>query len=108
MADPDLQIREEGSPIIYTLREWGGGGAERLQKRIFSALRTSIWYKNKGREGGPFPWILLCRRKTEKGKFRALALRQSQSGDCELELCYWWEHHQHGNVENRNELKILR
>ena len=96
MADPDLQDKGEGEPDhLYPEIMGGGGGAERLQKRLFLALRTSVWYKNKRGEGGHFPWILLCRRKTEKVKFRALALRQSQSGDCELELCYWWEHHQH-------------
>ena len=92
MADPDLQDKGEGEPDhLYPEIMGGGGGGGGIKKRFFSALRTSVWYKNKGGEGVPFPWIRLCRRKIEKVTFRELALLQSQSGDCELELCYWWE-----------------
>ena len=42
MSDPDLEIR------------WGGGG--RSPKNIFSALRVSVWSKNKQGAGpGPSP-----------------------------------------------------
>ena len=44
MADPVLQIREEG--------EGGGGGWS--QKQFCSALRASVWSKNKGGKG-PYP-----------------------------------------------------
>ena len=43
--------------------------------------------------------LIRHRRETAKLTFRAMALRQSQSGDCELQQCYWWEH---GNVKNKN------
>ena len=46
MPDPDLEIR-------------GGGWAGRSPKKLFSALRASVWSKNKGggwgRAPGPFP-----------------------------------------------------
>ena len=46
VADPDLRIRE-------------GGGV--IQTLIFSALRASLWPKNKGvRAPGPLPWIRHC------------------------------------------------
>ena len=46
VADPDLRIR-------------GGGGF--IQTLIFSALRASLWPKNKGvRALGPLPWIRHC------------------------------------------------
>ena len=46
VADPDLRIR-------------GGGGV--IQTLIFSALRASLWPKNKGvRAPGPLPWIRHC------------------------------------------------
>ena len=49
-VDPDLQIRG------------GGGGGEKrraqCQKKTFSALRASVWSKNKGGgPPGPLPWI---------------------------------------------------
>ena len=47
VADPDLQIRGEGV-VIRTLRKGGGGQS---QKQILSALRASIWSKNKGAPG---------------------------------------------------------
>ena len=46
MADPDLQIRGRG-PVI---RPWDKGGQS--PKIFFSALRASVWSKNKG---GPEP-----------------------------------------------------
>ena len=47
MLDPDLEIRD------------GGGQSP---KKIFSALRASVWSKTKGRLGplGPLPWIRHC------------------------------------------------
>ena len=42
VADPDLQIREEGE------------GAGWSQKQFCSALRASVWSKNKGGKG-PYP-----------------------------------------------------
>ena len=47
VVDPDLQIRGGG----------GGGGEKRegpVSKKTFSALRASVWAKNKG--GGQAPW----------------------------------------------------
>ena len=39
-------------------RPWDKGGPG-LKKKFFSALRASVWSKNKGGHGppGPFPWI---------------------------------------------------
>ena len=47
MVDPDLQIRGEGV-VIQTLRKDGEGQS---QKQNLSALRASIWSKNKGGAG---------------------------------------------------------
>ena len=44
VADPHLQIKGGGEAVIQTLRY--GGGA--ISKEIFSALRVSVWAKNKG------------------------------------------------------------
>ena len=49
VANPDLQIRGGGA-VIQTLREGGGGS-----KTLFSALRASVWSKNKGGPGYPGP-----------------------------------------------------
>ena len=49
MADPDLQIRGEGGGHLDPEIR----GRPGLKKYIFSALRASVWSKNKG--GGPFP-----------------------------------------------------
>ena len=49
VADSDLQIRggEQSS------RPWDMGGGARSQKKKISALRTSVWSKNKGGGVGP-------------------------------------------------------
>ena len=49
VADKDLQIRGESS----TPWDKGGGGA--VSKRIFLALRSSVWSKNKGESAPPGP-----------------------------------------------------
>ena len=41
VADPDLEIREGGSPVIQALRQGGGGG--RSSPKIFSSLRALVW-----------------------------------------------------------------
>ena len=91
MADPDLQDKGGGEPDhLYPEIMEGGGAAS--EKDFFRPFGRQFGIKIRGGgEGVPFPWIRLCRRKIEKVKFRELALLQSQSGDCELELCYWWE-----------------
>ena len=52
VADPDLQIR----------KGWGGGhpdpeirGRGPVSKIFFTALRASVWSKNKVGGGGPLP-----------------------------------------------------
>ena len=61
MADPDLQIRGKGGGG-HPDPEIRGGGGQSL-KKCFSALRVSVWSKNKGGGGagspGPLPWIRL-------------------------------------------------
>ena len=52
---PDLEIRGRGGAVIQTLRKKGG----RSPKRFFSALRVSVWSKNKG-TGGGLSWIRHC------------------------------------------------
>ena len=57
MADSDLQIR--GGAVIQTLRYGGGGRSQKKKfrpppkKKKISAVRTSVWSKNKG--GGLSP-----------------------------------------------------
>ena len=52
VADSDLQIR--GGAVIQTLRYGGGGGLKKKnfapppKKKKISAVRTSVWSKNKG------------------------------------------------------------
>ena len=55
MADQDLQISgRPGHPDPEIRGKGGGGGA--VSKKIFSALRASVWSKNKwGGGGGPGP-----------------------------------------------------
>ena len=56
MANPDLQIREGPShpdPEIMGRGGGGGGGGYLSPKKIFSALRASVWSNNK--EGGWAP-----------------------------------------------------
>ena len=62
VADSDLQIRGgNGHPDPEIWR--GGGGLKKKfrpppQKKKISALRTSVWSKNKGGgPPGPLPWI---------------------------------------------------
>ena len=51
MPDPDLKIRGgKGAPSSRPFDKRGGGG---LQKKLFSALRASVWSKNKGGWAGP-------------------------------------------------------
>ena len=45
MADPDLQIRGGGGCHPHA---GGDKGGARYQKTFFSALRASVWSKNKG------------------------------------------------------------
>ena len=51
---------DKGGPVILTLRKGGRRGA--VLKISFSALRASVWSKNKGGPGppGPLPWIRRC------------------------------------------------
>ena len=44
---PDLDLELRGAPVIQTLRK----GAARSPKELFSALRASVWSKNKGGGG---------------------------------------------------------
>ena len=64
LADPGLQIRGGGRVGDGHLDpEIGGPGLKK--KKFFSALRASVWFKNKGGGGGgraggppgPLPWI---------------------------------------------------
>ena len=52
-ADATLQIRGEGSYPDLEIRGWV------VSKKIFSALRASVWAKNKGGSRAPWPlfWI---------------------------------------------------
>ena len=58
MPDPDLEKR--GGGRLYRPLDKGGGRARSPPKNV-SALRASVWSKNKGWEGGlptgPLPWI---------------------------------------------------
>ena len=49
VADPDLQIRG----VVHPDPDIKRGGGRGSQKKFFSALRTSVWSKNKGRGGSP-------------------------------------------------------
>ena len=51
VADPDPQISGGGGGVGHPDPETSGGGG--LQKKVFSALRASVWYKNKGGPGPP-------------------------------------------------------
>ena len=62
VPDPDLEIRRGRS---FRLLDKGGGAAS---KKIFSALRASVWSKNKGEGRGPSP-----------GSATALALNKNAS-----------------------------
>ena len=62
LADPDLQIRGRGRGRVgdgHLDPEIRGGA--RSQKKFFSALRASVWSKNRGGGGGP-PGPLPCIR----------------------------------------------
>ena len=58
VPDPDLKIRGgKGARSSRPFDKRGGGG---LQKKLFSALRASVWSKNKGGWAGPpgpLPWF---------------------------------------------------
>ena len=59
MVDPDLRIRRGGGegPVIQILR-WG---RVRSPKKFFSALRATVWSKNRGGgPPGPLPYIRHC------------------------------------------------
>ena len=67
MADPDLEIR---GAVIQTL---GGGGG--LPKNFFSALRASVWSRNKGVPGPPGPSLgsaTACWGRKYRSLYRAL------------------------------------
>ena len=51
MSDPDLEIRGGG----WSSRPLDKGGGPVSKKRIFSALRASVWSKNKGLAEPPGP-----------------------------------------------------
>ena len=63
VPDPDLEIRRGRSSRLL---DKGGGGQS--PKKIFSALRASVWSKNKGEGRGPSP-----------GSSTALALNKNAS-----------------------------
>ena len=50
MADPDLQIRWEGGGVGHPDPEIRRGAQS--AKKFYSALRASVWSKNKGWGGG--------------------------------------------------------
>ena len=55
MADPDLQIRGErgvGACHPHPDISGGGGRGSVSKKKIFSALRASVWSTQKGEAGG--------------------------------------------------------
>ena len=61
MEDPHLQIREGG---VHLDPEKGSP----VSKLFFSALRSSVWSKNKGMGPSvPFPWIRHCVVKSRVG-----------------------------------------
>ena len=55
VPDTDLEIRDWGQSS-KPLEKGGWGRSPKNSKKFFSALRASVWYKNKG-EPGPLPWI---------------------------------------------------
>ena len=56
MANPDLQIREgPGHPDPEIMGRGGGEEGCLSPKKIFSALRASVWSNNKGGGGPPGP-----------------------------------------------------
>ena len=62
VPDTDLEIREWGQSSRPLEKGEGGGGLGAVSKNLkkfFSALRASVWSKNKGEPGppGPLPWI---------------------------------------------------
>ena len=65
VADPDLEIREGGSPVIKALRQGGGGG--RSTPKIFSSLRALVWsqIKRETAPPGPLPGSITEHYQTE-------------------------------------------
>ena len=66
MPDPDLEITtggggEGGGAVIQAIRKRGA-----LSQKIFSALRASVWSKNKGGPG-PLPWVRHLDIKVDSG-----------------------------------------
>ena len=56
LPDADLEIRDWGQSSKPLEKGGGWGRSPKNSKKIFSALRASVWSKNKG-EPGPLPWI---------------------------------------------------
>ena len=60
VADQDLQttgVAGRGGDHPDPEMQWGvGGRGQQSQKKNFSALRASVWPKNKGGAGGPGPY----------------------------------------------------
>ena len=57
MPDTVLEIRDLDQSSKPLEKGGGGGGrSPKNSKKFFSALRASVWSKNKG-EPGPLPWI---------------------------------------------------
>ena len=64
MPDPGLEIRGGGGTVIQTLTYKGRGG--RYPKKDISALRASVWSKNKGAHLDPPPHTLGKQNKQAK------------------------------------------
>ena len=48
MAGRDVQVREGPGHPDPEIRVWAGGGeVEAVSKKVFLALRASVWYNNK-------------------------------------------------------------
>ena len=59
VPDTDLEIRDWGQSSRPLEKVAGWGRSPKSSKNSFSALRASVWSKNKGEPGppGPLPWI---------------------------------------------------
>ena len=55
MPNPDLEITGGPGHPDPEIRKGGGGGT--VSQIFFSALRASVWSKNKEGGPGPLPWI---------------------------------------------------
>ena len=56
LPDTDLEIRDWSQSSKPLEKGGGWGRSPKNSKKFFSALRASVWSKNKG-EPGPLPWI---------------------------------------------------